>query len=254
MKKRFSFLLVCLLSIFLTSCSLVESGDEEYGIDPSVPTTQVTTTYSDVYNNIYNSCFGVRNNRTSSSYMIGSAVCIKKDDTYSYFLTNRHVVEAEDLSKISSNVSIYFGNSYYVSGEVIASTSYAERVASNSGDLALIRIKTPASKTIVPAVLGNDIVTKGQNVLAVGCPQSLTYYNTLTVGVVEKVHESTNIVQHQATLNPGNSGGGLFNLAGRLIGINVSKYSTDDEYYENMNFAIDMAKIRSFLSQAKIEL
>lgn len=257
MKKKIScFILLILIIISLSSCSLFSSlnEDTDYGLDDSIDTVEVTTTYSKVYSKIYSSCFGVRNNVSTTSYKIGSCVCIKTNSSSSYFLTNRHVLEKDDNINVSSNLSIYFGNSEYYSASVVYCSTYNERIADESCDLAILKISTPISKSITAVEIGDDIVSKGQDVLAVGCPYSLQFYNSLTVGVVSKVNSSSHLIQHQATINPGNSGGGLFNLSGRLIGINVSKLSPNDEIIEGIGFAIDVGRIRSFLSNANFSL
>lgn len=256
MKRKIYSFFVCILLIFsLSSCDFINNfiGDEPQ-VDSSIDTTQITTKYSDVYNKVYQSCYGVRNEISSTSSRIGSCVCIKKDDTYSYFLTNRHVIEADDRSKESTNLSIFFGNGEYYAASLVACTSYSERIKNESMDLAILKIKTPRTKTIDVAIIKDDVVTKGQDVLAIGCPHSLEFYNTLTVGVVSKVNSTAHLIQHQATINPGNSGGGLFNLQGRLIGINVSKLAPDNEIIEGIGFAIDIERVRLFCQSKNFTL
>ena len=253
MKKKLLLILSLLMLILsITSCSISKDVDAESAYDSSIPKTEVVTSYSEIYKSIYPSCYGVRNIISSSTSLLGSGVIIKTDSEYSYLLTNRHVVEAADNSKISSNVSVYFGDGYYVSGKVIAATTYAQRLSDESMDLAVIRFSTPSGKNISVVTIGNDIITKGQNVLAVGCPIDLQFYNSLTVGVVEKYLPNNHLIQHQAPINHGNSGGGLFNSMGRLIGINVSKSAEDD--VDCIGFAIDIPRVRSFLSDNNIEI
>lgn len=253
MKKKFLFILSFFSIFLLASCSIT-SQDKDTDYDANLPITEVQTTYSSTYKEIYDSCIGVRTTLTSSSYSIGSAVIIKTDSRTTYALTNRHVVESENKTVVSSNVNAYLGDGYYISAEVIAKTEYNERISNEASDLAIISFKTPSGYNLKAATIENDAITKGQTVLAVGCPTSLTYYNTLTVGVVEKYLSDSNLIQHQASINPGNSGGGLFNSAGRLIGINVSKLSPDNEVVDNIGFAIDIKKVRSFLSENNFEL
>lgn len=254
MKKRILFILTLITLIFVSSCSLTTSSDQDSQYDSNLPVTEVQTTYSKVYKEIYSSCIGVKAVLSSTSYSVGSAVIIKTNSSKTYALTNRHVVESDSKQSLSSNISVYLGDGYYISASVIAATTYSQRTSDESSDLALLEFKTPANYSLKAAEIENDVISKGQTVLAVGCPTSLTYYNTLTVGVVEKVLSSNNLIEHQATINPGNSGGGLFNTAGRLIGINVSKLSPDNEVVDNIGFAIDISKVRSFLSSSNFTL
>lgn len=247
MKKKI-LLFLSFLSIFvLASCSIT-GQDKDTDYDDTLPITEVQTSYSTIYKNVYNSCIGIRSTLTSSSYSIGSAVIIKTNSDTTYALTNRHVIEADNNINTSSNVNAYLGDGYYISAKVLCATTYSQRMSDESSDLAIISFKTPSGYNLKAATIENDAIAKGQTVLAVGCPNSLTYYNTLTVGVVEKYLSDSNLIQHQATINPGNSGGGLFNTAGRLIGINVSKLAPDDSVVDNIGFAIDIKKVRSFLS------
>lgn len=251
MKKKGLLLSLGLLFIFiLSSCSILsENEDTDYGLDESTQTTQIVSSLEEAYLKVSSGCVGIKNEVKADTIRIGSGVVLKTTASETYILTNRHVVEAEDLSKINSKVYAYFGNGYYVSASVIAATSYADRISNQALDLALLKISTPPSQNIKPVTIGDDIVRKGQTVFSVGCPITLEFFNTLTSGVVEKVLTSQNLVQHQATINPGNSGGGLFNMAGRLIGLNVSKININGtELIEDMGFAIDIAQIRSFLS------
>ncbi len=258
-------LAVCTLS----SCDLLSNATSSTGsedsseIDSSLETTEIITTYTEAYSKVMHSCFGVRNILSSSTYAIGSCVCIKEDDEYSYFITNRHVIEASDTSKESDSISIYFGDGIYYSATLLACTTYAERTADQSDDLALLRISTPSSDSIEidPVEFSSSVISKGASVISVGCPLSLTNYNTLTEGIVSKVLTSQNLYMHTATINPGNSGGGLFTLDGKLIGINVSgdyKLSTEDGYTYNtvddMYNAITYEHVESFLNENNFDL
>ncbi len=258
MKKRIIFILTFIVMIFtLSSCTLFQrTGDTDYGIDKDKPVVEITTSYTEAYYKVNSACVGIRNVVSSTNYKIGSGVVIKTNSNDTYVLTNRHVVEAENEKNISTGISVYFGNGFYVKGTVVAANSYDSRKSSSKNDLALIKINTPSSKTITAVDLTEtaDVVSKGQTVMAIGCPTSLDLFNTLTVGVVEKVL-TNGLIQHQAAINPGNSGGGLFNLEGRLIGINVmrTEATSSGEYVESIGYAIALDSVRSFLSTNNFE-
>lgn len=258
--KKLLYIPVVILSIFaLSSCSLfkISSDNDNVITNSDGEIVETTSTYTDALNKVYYSCFGVRNITSSTTFSIGSCVCIKKDDTYSYFLTNRHVIEASDNTTESSNLQIYFGGGYYKAAELLYTTSYNERVTSEASDLALLRMKNTSSDyTVNPITISEENIIKGTEVIAVGCPVSLTYFNTVTTGVVSKLLTSINFVQHTATINPGNSGGGLFNLNGELVGLNVSKreQDTNGSLLEDQNFAISISRIKLFLARYNFEL
>ncbi len=270
MKKLFLFIPAALMLCSVSSCSLIGSdstGSEDASeIDSSKETTEIISTYRQAYNKVINSCFGVRNILSSTNYSIGSCVCIKTDSTNSYFLTNRHVIEASDNRQESTSLSIYFGDGVYYSATLVACTSYSDRTLATADDLAILKINTPTSKTITPVTFSTSVVSKGMSAISVGCPESLEYYNTLTSGIVSKVMNTQDLVMHTATINPGNSGGGLFSLEGELIGLNVAglvstdttKDNSGNEYtyneVDNMDFAISVSHINSFLNKKNFSL
>jgi putative serine protease PepD len=99
-------------------------------------------------------------------------------------------------------------------------------------DLAVIRVKAPKSK-LHPIKVGNSNTLRvGQKVLAIGNPFRL--HNTLTAGIISSLGRTIrapsgnlfdNIIQTDAGLNPGNSGGPLLNSSGEMIGVNTLIFS-----------------------------
>lgn len=143
-----------------------------------------------------------------------------------YAMTNHHVIEE------ASEAKIYFGNS--LNDIAVIDVASNERY-----DIAVLRFETTrvldvhTVKAFQPNDEGQNVfleLIKGQDVYAIGSPQSLSHYNYVTQGVLSLLSVSYNQVpglafMHDAELNPGNSGGPLFNLNGDLIGINVAKIS-----------------------------
>ncbi len=130
-------------------------------------------------------------------------------------LTNNHVVSG------ASSITIQFGGSG-------GATRRARVVGVDaSNDLALLAVK-PGGLTLTPLRFGNSAnVHVGDPAFAIGNPYS--YDQTLTVGVVSALARTitspngtpiTGVIQTDAALNPGNSGGPLLNAQGLVIGIN----------------------------------
>ena len=156
----------------------------------------------------------------------GSGVVISSDG---YILTCAHVVSG------ASNVTVTIGDTDY------AATVVGE---DSTSDIAVLKIDATG---LTPATMGDsDALTVGDNVLAVGNPLG-ELGGTVTSGIVSALNRSVSIqssssvntmslIQMDASVSPGNSGGGLFNMNGELIGIVNAKSSSSDA--EGLGFAI----------------
>jgi putative serine protease PepD len=130
-------------------------------------------------------------------------------------LTNDHVVDG--AAKITAQIG--------GSGGSLRAATVVGVDASN--DLALLSVK-PAGLTLTPLTFGSAAaVAVGDQAFAIGNP--FTFDQTLTVGVISALNRTitspngatiTGVIQTDAALNPGNSGGPLLNAAGQVIGIN----------------------------------
>ena len=142
-------------------------------------------------------------------------------------ITNNHVIE----SASAINVRLTNGHTY-------AATLVA---ADPQSDLAILKIEPV--ETLSCAVLGKSTnVVTGETVIAIGNPLGLLG-GTVTDGIISATSRAVSVdgdtmtlLQHNAAVSPGNSGGALFNLRGELIGIVNAKYS--NEGAEGLGFAI----------------
>jgi S1-C subfamily serine protease len=149
-----------------------------------------------------------------------------------YIVTNNHVVGNE------TEVEVDFASGLKAYGQVIGTDVFS--------DLAVIRVDVPPAD-LHPLPMGDsDLLQVGQTVVAIGNP--FGYSGTMTTGIISALgralpsesqsvsggyFSNANIIQTDAALNPGNSGGPLFNLNGEVIGINsaiqTSAYTTTNE-------------------------
>ncbi len=157
----------------------------------------------------------------------GSGVIISADG---YIVTNHHVVE--DASTI--NVRLTDGREYVAS--LVGSDEQS--------DIALLKIAPQEDETFSAAVIGNSSeLAVGDDVIVIGNPLgelggSVTYGIISALGreITVDGNWSMTLLQTDAAVNPGNSGGGMFSLYGELVGVVNAKYSAED--VEGLGFAI----------------
>jgi 2-alkenal reductase len=181
--------------------------------------------------------FGVQQNATSS----GSGVIIDADG---HIVTNNHVVEnAERLEIILAD----------------GSSEPATLVGLDPfADLAVIQVQADLS---APAEWGNsDSIKPGETVIAIGSPLG-DFKNTVTVGVVsakertldvDQNYQLVDLIQTDAAINQGNSGGPLINLSGQIVGINTIVVRGDGRsgtVAEGLGFAIASNTARAVVEQ-----
>ena len=168
----------------------------------------------------------------------GSGVVI---DQAGHIVTNYHVIE--NVREVS--VTLFNGESYdatFVGADPI-------------NDIAVIRIEAPV-EFLKPVRMGDSTPLKvGMNVYAIGNPFGLE--RTLTTGIISSLNRSLqihrdrtikSIIQIDAAVNPGNSGGPLLDSHGRLIGINTAIYSKTGQS-SGVGFAIPVNLIKRVVPQ-----
>jgi len=163
-------------------------------------------------------------------------------DRQGHILTNYHVVE--DADKIE--VTLAGGKSYP-----------AELVGRDmEHDIAILKIDAPSSE-LYPIHFGSsENLRVGQRVYALGNPFGLE--GTITTGIISNLNrtlpsrvpdrELKSIIQTDAALNPGNSGGPLLDTSGRMIGMNVA-IATKSGQSAGLGFAIPINRIARFVPE-----
>jgi serine protease Do len=169
---------------------------------------------------------------------LGSGVILNADG---YAVTNAHVIQGETNLRVTVWIPLVDGTLKRTVIEDI------EIVAVNSHlDLALIAIPRPeAIERFVHAPLETEeSIEIGQTVFAIGNPLGLE--RTLSQGVISTTHRSFDgltYIQTDAAVNPGNSGGPLFNTRGEVVGIT----NMGILFGEGLNFAIPARYVKDFL-------
>ena len=178
----------------------------------------------------------------------GSGIIINKTDTKLYILTNNHVVEG------SSELIVQFINEKSVEANIVGT--------SERKDLAVISIELnqlddDTINAIKIATIGNsDELKVGNGIIAIG--NALGYGQSVTTGVVSALNREVSIdnytnemIQIDAAINGGNSGGALLNSKGEVVGINSAKYSSSgsstEASVEGMGFAIPISDVKDLI-------
>jgi 2-alkenal reductase len=173
----------------------------------------------------------------------GSGVII---DQAGYIVTNNHVVEGAG----PGGLEVIYANGDTAPAELVGTDRFA--------DLAVLKVQPP-----VPATLplgDSNSLRVGQTVIAIGSALG-NFRNTVTVGVVSGLDRTLrdpesgvnleNMIQTDAAINHGNSGGPLVNLSGEVIGINtaVVRGGATGDVAEGLGFAIPVDTVKKISSQ-----
>ena len=160
----------------------------------------------------------------------GSGIIYSEDG---YIITNYHVIE----SAIRNNSASVYVTFYNTDEEIQAEIIGGDEVT----DLAVLKIE---KEGLVPAEIGSSESLKvGELAVAIGNPLGETFASTVTVGYISALNRKITtdgrtykLIQTDAAINSGNSGGALLNSEGKVIGINSVKISVTG--VEGLGFAI----------------
>lgn len=169
---------------------------------------------------------------------MGSGVIISADG---YIVTNNHVIDGAEKLEVTLNDNRQFNATVIGTDE--------------KTDVALIKIN---AKDLHAITFGNsDAVKPGQWCVAIGNP--FGFNSTVTAGIISAKARGMNtsdnggikaFIQHDAAVNPGNSGGALVNTAGELIGINTMIYSQTGNY-SGCSFAVPSNTVKKVITDIK---
>ena len=248
-------LLAVLLAVVMIATTLINAGAasntiSEAEIDAIVNTTtdasQVTSPFIEVASQVRNSVVGVNNYTTTSSFYgfgygygygrrnsepreslagTGSGVVISN---YGHVLTNYHVVEGASRVTVTTATD---------------ESEHEATVVGYDSDLDIAVLQVPGLNLKAVSLGDSDQLQVGEWAIVIGNPLGEDFARTLTVGVVSAIDRTVQdtttdrygrrtvinntMIQVDAAINSGNSGGGLFNTLGQLQGIPARKYSSN---------------------------
>lgn len=246
-KKWTKSLLAVLLATVMLGCTLISAAADPIPADEidAIINTQtnpadVTSPFITVANQVRNSVVGVNNYGTTTSYGYGFGYGYPRSSrealagtgsgvvitNYGHVLTNYHVIE--DATRLTVTIAN-------------DESEHEAKVVGYDSDLDIAILLVPALN--LPAVpLGDsDQLQVGEWAIVIGNPLGEEFARTLTVGVVSALDRevtdtiydrygrrtsiTNTMIQVDAAINSGNSGGGMFNVLGQLQGIPSRKYS-----------------------------
>jgi len=177
--------------------------------------------------------------RTDAGRRYGSGVVV---DNAGYILTNYHVV----ADAVAIEVTPFSSNPQKLGGSIVR---YSERE-----DLALVKIDSDYN--LPEATLGDSSkVEVGDVVVAIGSPFGMEHTATLGIisderrSVVIDGHLYTDMLQTDAAINTGNSGGALVNIQGEVVGINTAIYAPTG-VFTGVGFAIPIERAKAMLAES----
>lgn len=190
---------------------------------------------------IYVKCIGSVVSITSSSsnaISMGTGIIMTEDG---YILTNNHIISGG----YSVSVTLQDGRQY--TAAVVG--------ADDINDLAVLKIDETG---LSPAEFGNsDSLRVGDIVVAIGNPTtSEELRGTMTDGIISAINRNIEVdgrvmtlLQTNAALNSGNSGGPLINIYGQVIGINIMKFASTTTSFEGLGFAIPISVAKPIVDE-----
>lgn len=166
---------------------------------------------------------------------VGSGVIFRSDG---YIVTNNHVVDG------AKEIIVSLSDGRSLKGKLIGQDEFT--------DLAVVKV----DETNLPtAVFGNsDSVVVGEPAIAIGNPLGLEFQGSVTVGVISALNRTLDVsdkrvklLQTDAAISPGNSGGALVNADGEVIGINSAKVAA--AAVEGMGFSIPINTVQTIVNE-----
>ncbi len=250
---------ICLFS--LCSCSNITNSNDKAEQPTGTTTveylnrniTYTSTTLEngsveDTVDKIYDSVVAIDSYQDKSYYGSGSGVLFAYDEKFSYIVTCHHVIED------CQNFMITFSNNEELEAKLVG--------GDKKSDIAVLSIEK-TNLTYSSWFENTDNLRLGSQVICIGNPLG-TLPGSVSTGVVSynnrlipvDTYNELYLIQTDVAINSGNSGGGLFNSAGALIGIVNAKYSSAG--IEGLGFAIPANQARkiveSILETAKYDV
>lgn len=245
MKERTKYILTIIITCAVTVIATLFTLNEFellqpkiVEVDRTVKTVNISESDSikESIEKIYDAVVYIEASKNGSAIGSGSGFVYKTDAKYGYVLTNHHVIDG------STEIEITNIEGGVVDAKLLGKDEYS--------DIAVLRIDK--EDVLQVATLGSsENVSLGDTIFTVGSPLGKNYMGSVTKGILSGKDRTVTIssqfvmevLQIDAALNPGNSGGPLVNINGEVIGINSLKLVESE--IEGMGFAIPVELVKT---------
>lgn len=262
--------LLFVLALSLTACSFVKTEEPEEVVSDTMVLAQNVEfnkdgsateelSLADAVAKVERTSVAIyTNNSAGSGVIVDMRDSTKPNDDYVYVITCHHVIEGKGpVQVIIPDEKCSYENEDYIFSGSIGNDTFADVNAvtlvggDKDSDIAVLRIdlsknadsgkKLSADKIVKASVPTEYSVKKGESIFAIGNPTGVLP-GSVSDGIVSYIEREVfidsignmSLLQISVTTNPGNSGGGLYNLKGELIGIT----NAGNTSYDAINFAI----------------
>lgn len=190
--------------------------------------------------------FGQQQTQTQPATATGTGIIMTTDG---YIITNAHVINDTEYGYgLASSVSILLSDK----------TEYDATIKGYDVDTDIAVLKVDATDLTAAEFGSSDDLQVGELVIAIGNPLGFELFGSVTCGIVSALNreitindKNMSLIQTDAAINSGNSGGPLVNSYGQVIGINSAKmsstYSTSGASVEGLGFAIPMTQAQTII-------
>lgn len=226
-KKKLKIILLLILGVIGLSY-LINSIDVDIG-QSIITTDSITTTENnniqlllDIKTKVERANVYLQVNY-QDGYEYGSGTVIHEDNNYYYAITNEHVIDANNNVINTYQVTTYNG----------VTSSFEIIDASEEKDLAIVKFNKLDRELIEPLVISENQSSINDIVVSIGNPGgsigSITYGSIISITELKELELTHQVIEHNALLDNGSSGGALVDINGNLIGINT--WRLNDNYY-----------------------
>ena len=245
-KKFKNILIVCLILfiILVLLSSLKGCGNKNVNLPSIGSKTSITDGVSGGVSKVYDSVVYISSYSGNKKSTTGTGFVYKKSGGRAYIITNYHVTQRSDSLKI------VLSNGKTSTGKYLGGDKYL--------DIAVL--STSSNSSLKVAALGSSKNTPlGATLFTVGTPLGDEYQGTVTKGILsgrdrqvsvsvngEREDYVMNVLQTDAAMSPGSSGGPLCNSNGEVIGVNSMKFVNTD--VEGMAFAVPIEDVNKYLT------